>query len=106
MEIRQPRPRRMSLTAAVARSLDSSPTRNALSLEMKESISSIVRSALKPHWKSSHLTADQYAAINRDVSRKLYEEVTNPSVVDTEVRRLWEQKANREVARAVADLQV
>ncbi|CAK7213163.1 hypothetical protein SCUCBS95973_001707 [Sporothrix curviconia] len=106
VEIRQPRPRRMSSAAAVTRSLDSSPTRNALSLEMKESISSVVRSALKPHWKSSHLTADQYAAINRDVSRKLYEEVTNPSIVDTEVRRLWEQKANREVARAVADLQV
>ncbi|CAK7214153.1 hypothetical protein SBRCBS47491_002052 [Sporothrix bragantina] len=106
MEIRQPRPRRMSSAAAVTRSLDSSPTRNALPLEMKESISSIVRSALKPHWKSNHLTADQYATINRDVSHKLYEEVTNPSVVDTEVRRLWEQKANREVARAVAELQV
>ncbi|CAK7199076.1 hypothetical protein SEUCBS139899_001744 [Sporothrix eucalyptigena] len=105
VEIRQPRPRRMSSAAAVTRSLDSSPTRNALPLEMKESISSIVRSALKPHWKSSHLTADQYAAINRDVSRKLYEEVTNPAVVDTEARKLWEQKANREVERAVADLQ-
>lgn len=95
----------MSSAAAISRSLDSSPTRHALPLETKESISSIVRSALKPHWKSSHLTADQYAAINRDVSRKLYEEVTDPAVVDTEARKLWEQKANREVARAVADLQ-
>ncbi|ERT02011.1 hypothetical protein HMPREF1624_00306 [Sporothrix schenckii ATCC 58251] len=105
VEIRQPRPRRMSSAAAISRSLDSSPTRHALPLEMKESISSIVRSALKPHWKSSHLTADQYAAINRDVSRKLYEEVTDPAVVDGEARKLWEHKANREVARAVADLQ-
>ncbi|KAL1900189.1 hypothetical protein Sste5346_002499 [Sporothrix stenoceras] len=105
LEIRQPRPRRMSSAAAISRSLDSSPTRHALPLEMKESISSIVRSALKPHWKSSHLTADQYAVINRDVSRKLYEEVADPAIVDTEARKLWEQKANREVERAVADLQ-
>ncbi|OAA54133.1 phd and ring finger domain protein [Niveomyces insectorum RCEF 264] len=103
LELRQPRPRRMP-TRPAPRSLDSSPTRHLLPLEMKESISSIVRTALKPHWKSSQLTADQYAAINRDVSRKLYDEVTNPAAVDTEARRLWEQKANREVERAVADL--
>ena len=72
---------------------------------MKENISSIVRSALNPHWKSSQLTADQYAAINREVSRKLYDEVPNPAVVGSEMRRIWEQKASREVARAVAELQ-
>ncbi|CAK7263399.1 hypothetical protein SEPCBS119000_000460 [Sporothrix epigloea] len=104
--LQQPRPRRTLDAAIVTRPLDLSPTRNTLPLELKESISSIVRSALKPHWNSSQLTADQYVAINRDVSRKLYEEVTNSSIVDTEVRRLWEQKANREVARAVAGLQV
>lgn len=106
LEIQQPSPRRMPEVAAVAGSPELSPSRNTLPLEMKESISNIVRSALKPHWNSSQLTADQYVAINRDVSRKLYEEVTNSSINDTEVRRLWELKANREVARAVADLQV
>ncbi len=104
VEIRQPRPLRMP-SDAVTRSKDASPTRHALSLEMKESISRVVRTALDPHWKSSELTADQYAAINRDVSRKLYEEVTNPNTVDADVRKLWERKASREVERAVAGLQ-
>lgn len=102
-ELRQPRPRRRP-TITLPRSEEVSPSRNSLSLEMKESISSIVRSALKPHWKSSQLTADQYAAINRDVSHKLYEEVTNPAAADSETRKLWEKKASKEVARAVADL--
>ncbi|EFW99656.1 phd and ring finger domain protein [Grosmannia clavigera kw1407] len=102
-ELRQPRPQRRP-TIALPRSEDVSPSRNPLSLEMKESISSIVRAALKPHWKSSQLTADQYAAINRDVSHKLYEEVSNPVAADSETRKLWEKKASKEVAQAVADL--
>ena len=71
---------------------------------MKENISNIVRSALKPHWKSSQLTADQYATINRDVSRKLYEEVTDPSSADEDAKSMWERKAAKEVARAVEEL--
>jgi hypothetical protein len=52
------------------------------------------------------LTAEQYANINRDVSRKLYEEITDPmSVDDEEARRAWENKASQEVARAVSVLQ-
>ena len=71
---------------------------------MKESISNVVRSALKPHWKSSQLTAEQYATINRDVSHKLYEEVTDPTTVDDDAKRTWEKIALKEVARAVAEL--
>lgn len=104
-EIRQPRPRRRPIVA-LPRSQDVSPSRSPpLTLEMKESISNIVRTALKPHWKASQLTADQYAAINRDVSHKLYEEVTNPAAADAEVRKIWEKRATKEVERAVADLQ-
>ncbi|KAJ9137321.1 Phd and ring finger domain protein [Pleurostoma richardsiae] len=102
-ELRQPRPRRQQ-PIKLPRSQDASPTRPPLSLEMKENISSIVRSALKPHWKSSQLTPDQYATINRDVSRKLYEEVTDPAAVDDEARKTWEKIATNEVARAVASL--
>lgn len=73
---------------------------------MKQKINNVVRSALKPHWASSKLTADQYETINRDVSRKLYDEVTDPaSVVDAEVRQMWQHKATQEVARAVSGLQ-
>ncbi|EOO02724.1 putative phd and ring finger domain protein [Phaeoacremonium minimum UCRPA7] len=83
-----------------ARELDVASPSN----QMKESISNVVRSALKPHWKSSQLTAEQYATINRDVSHKLYEEVTDPATVDDDARRTWEKIASKEVARALAEL--
>lgn len=103
-ELRQPRPRR-SQAVKLPRSPGSSPTRPHLPLEMKESISKLVRSALSPHWKSNKLTVDQYSNINRDVSRKIYEEITDPCNVDEDSRRAWETKANQEVARAVLALQ-
>ncbi|TPX17358.1 uncharacterized protein E0L32_012165 [Thyridium curvatum] len=102
-ELRQPRPRRQQ-PLVLRRSPDSSPTRPNLSLETKENISNIVRSVLKPHWKGSQLTADQYAAINRDVSRKLYEEVIDPAAIDEDARRTWEKRAEKEVAQAIAEL--
>jgi hypothetical protein len=41
-----------------------------MSIEAKEGINKIVKSALAPHWKSAEITKEQYADINRDVSRK------------------------------------
>jgi hypothetical protein len=81
--------------------------RSPLPLEVKESISRIVRSALKPHWRSSKLTAEQYEAINRDVSRKMYEEVKDPAAEfsSEDARQGWERRVSQEVARAVASLQ-
>jgi hypothetical protein len=73
---------------------------------MKENISSIVRDALKPHWKSNRLTTQQYSTINRNVSHKLYEEVTDPTSIDDEVKKNWEKTAAKEVARAVSELRV
>jgi hypothetical protein len=72
---------------------------------VKESISKIVRSALKPHWRSSKLTAAQYEAINRDISRKIYEEVKDPTAVSEDMKQSWERRVTQEVARAVASLQ-
>jgi hypothetical protein len=71
---------------------------------MKENISRIVRGALKPHWHSQKLTAEQYETINREISRKLYEEVKTPEI-DEETQKGWERLATQEVARAVASLQ-
>jgi hypothetical protein len=71
---------------------------------MKESISGIVKDALKPHWKSGQLTADQYASINRDLSHKLYKEVCKLEL-DNQSRNRFEKIATQEVAQAVADLQ-
>jgi len=105
-EIRQPRPQRplVQRSAALARSPDSSPIRSTLPLETKQSISSIVRSALKPHWRANELTSEQYEHINRDVSRKLYDEVRDPSTVDEDAKRAWERIAMQEVSRAVQEL--
>lgn len=102
-ELRQPRPRRQ-LDVRLPLSHDASPSRKNLPLEVKENISQLVRAALKPHWKSSQLSADQYATINRNVSHKIYEEVKDPSTVDDEAKRHWEKIAITEVARAVAEL--
>ncbi|KAH8889298.1 hypothetical protein GQ53DRAFT_795351 [Thozetella sp. PMI_491] len=103
-ELRQPLPRRPQ-SLALSRSRDAFPVKLPLPREMKESISAIVRSALSPHWKSSRLTSQQYENINREVSRRLYEEVTDPASVDDDARRSWERIATKEVARAVAELE-
>ncbi|KAI0971849.1 hypothetical protein F4678DRAFT_78591 [Xylaria arbuscula] len=106
LEIRQPRPRRyrpVDVSNNLVHSPDASPTRADLPFEMKESISGIVKDALKPHWKSGQLTADQYASINRDLSHKLYKEVSEQELND-QARNRFEKIATKEVARAVADI--
>ncbi|KAK7730853.1 hypothetical protein SLS53_008931 [Cytospora paraplurivora] len=106
-ELRQPRPRRQH-EVRLPRPEDASPTRKLLPLEVKESISQVVRAALKPHWEieksKRKLSSDQYANINRNVSHRIYEEVTDPSTVGNEAKRLWEKIATKEVARAIAEL--
>ncbi|KAK4044604.1 hypothetical protein C8A01DRAFT_42515 [Parachaetomium inaequale] len=102
LELRQPQPRRTH-NSILPRSHNTSPARNPLPLEMKESISKIVRGALKPHWRSKQLTAEQYETINRDISRKIYEEVKNPEI-NEDMQQSWERLATQEVARAVASL--
>lgn len=108
LEIRQPQQTSQEDAPQPSRSHDVSPSRGAgagaLTREMKESISRIVRGALKPHWHSKRLTAEQYEAINRDISRRLYEEVSVPEI-DEDMQKGWERLASQEVARAVASLQ-
>lgn len=110
LDIRHPRPRRQyaanintTQTTQSSHSPDSSPTRESLTLGTKESISSIIKAALKPHYKSGDITTDQYTAINRDLSRKLYKEVPKESL-DDDTRRRCEQLASKEVAKAVSEL--
>ncbi|TQV99588.1 hypothetical protein V2A60_005054 [Cordyceps javanica] len=102
VEIRQPRPRRPQPT--IARTAASSPTRLTMTQEDKKSINEIVKSALRPHWRAQKLTTEQYATINRDISRQLYEEVKDASVLDESTRRRWEQRADQAVAQAMSDL--
>ncbi|EMT63918.1 hypothetical protein FOC4_g10010392 [Fusarium odoratissimum] len=67
-------------------------------------INEIVKGALRPHWRSRKLTTEQYSVINRDISRKLYDEVKGAASLSDEARRQWENRATKEVAQAVAEL--
>lgn len=101
-ELRQPRPRRPHQMSP--RTADSSPTRLTMTQEEKKNINDIVKTALRPHWRAQKLTTEQYAAINRDISRKLYEEVQGASALNEDAKRLWEKRATQEVAQAVSEL--
>ncbi len=103
-ELRQPRPRRRSRLLALPRSQDASPTRANLSIEAKEGITKLVKNALAPHWKAAEITKEQYADINRDVSRKLYEIVAERSNNNEREKSAWEKIATAEVATAVKSL--
>ena len=100
-EIRQPRPRRR---APETRSKDSSPNRLSMTLEAKEDVNKIVKAALSPHWKSQEINKEQYASINRDVSRMLYELVADRNIGDETERNNWEKVASVKVAHAVKSL--
>ncbi|KAG5990317.1 hypothetical protein E4U54_004137 [Claviceps lovelessii] len=102
LELRQPRPRRAQNVSS--RTEDSSPTRCTMTQEEKKNINDIVKSALQPHWRARKLTNEQYATINRDISRKLYDEVKDASSLDEQSRRTWEKRATQEVAQAVSAL--
>lgn len=102
LELRQPRPRRPSEILAQAK--EQPPTECNLTQEDKISINEIVKGALRPHWRSRKLTTEQYSAINRDISRKLYDEVKGAASLNAEARREWENRATKEVAQAVAEL--
>lgn len=101
LELRQPRPRRAH---QVSSREETSPTRWTMTQEEKKSINDIVKMALRPHWRAQRLTTEQYATINRDISRKLYDEVKDASSWSEGSRRIWEKRATQEVAQAVAEL--
>ncbi|EKD18353.1 uncharacterized protein L3040_006772 [Drepanopeziza brunnea f. sp. 'multigermtubi'] len=98
VEQRQPRPRHRPVR--LPQSEDSSPTRAAMSSQAKQGINKIVKHALAPHWKAAELSKEQYANINRNISRKLYEIAAEQSVHD-ESRNKLGRIAKREVANAL-----
>ncbi|TAQ85742.1 hypothetical protein B7494_g5936 [Chlorociboria aeruginascens] len=96
LELRHPRPRKRE-EIQLSPSSDTIPVR-AMSIEAKEDINKLVKRALSPHWKSSKITKEQYAEINRSVSRKLYEIVADRDVSDQTEKHNWEKIATTEVA--------
>jgi hypothetical protein len=102
-EIRQPRPRRQQ--SPLPRSQEASPTRANMSIEAKEGISKIVRTALEPHYKKpAGITKEQYSNINRVVSHMLYEKIPDPGALDENEKSIWEKIATAEVTKAVESL--
>jgi hypothetical protein len=77
-----------------------------MSLEAKEGVNQIVKSALTPHWRSGKLTKDQYSEINRSVSRKMYDIVGGRYSHDERDQCTWQRIATGEVATAIQALEV
>ena len=102
-EIRQPRPRRQE-ESAQPRSLETSPVRATMPIEVKESINKIVKATLGPHWRAGQLSKDMYSDINRDVSRKMYEIIGDEYANIERDRHAWERIAAHEVSSAVRAL--
>jgi hypothetical protein len=103
IELRQPRPRRQ-LQTPLPRSEETSPVRASMSAEAKDGINKIVKYALQPHWKAAEITKEQYADINREISRKLYEIVADRNIADENNKCTLEKMATTEVALAVKSL--
>ncbi len=97
--------RHPSLPLSRPRSTESSPTRQRLSFNAKSDVQKMVSSALKPYYQKKTISKDQYTTINRDISRKLYDQIGDFEALDVEGRAKWEKVAGDEVGRALATLE-
>ncbi|OBT52896.1 hypothetical protein VE04_06427 [Pseudogymnoascus sp. 24MN13] len=98
--LRHPKPRRPQQPIPG----ESSPTQ-PISIEAKEGIQKIVKKALDPHYKKpSGITKEQYADVNRLVSRMLYDKIVDPTALNDDEKSAWEKVASAEVAKAVEGL--
>ncbi len=86
------------------RSNESSPTRQRLSFNAKSDVQKMVSTALKPYYRRKTISKEEYTAINRDVSRKLYEQIGDFEALGIEGRARWEKIAVDEVDGVVASL--
>ena len=108
--IARPRPRRPRIPTATAispsrraRSNENSPARETTTAN-KADVQKLVSSALKSHYHEQKISKDEYTAINRDVSRMLYEKIGDFEALDLEGRAKWEKVAGDEVNKAVTAL--
>lgn len=93
---------RHSSPSSRARSSESSPTRQRLSFNAKSDVQKLVSSALKPYYRNKTISKDEYTTINRDISRRLYDQIGDFEALDIEGRAKWEKIACDKVATAVA----
>ncbi|KAI9375630.1 ribosomal L37ae protein family-domain-containing protein [Aspergillus egyptiacus] len=102
-----PRLRRIPRAAHIARaarSNDTSPTRAALSLTVKSDIQKLVGSALKPYYRSKVISREEFTDINRNISRKLYEQAIGLETLDPDTKAGLAARAKDEVQKAVDTL--
>ncbi|KAF2015285.1 hypothetical protein BU24DRAFT_174957 [Aaosphaeria arxii CBS 175.79] len=110
----EPRPNRHTLPLRSAglssppRSKDSSPSRSAsLSYTTKAEIQRMVTFALKPLYVKKEISKDEYTDVNRDISRLLYDRVSDAgadALADKDNREQWQKMAADEVDDAVKAL--
>jgi hypothetical protein len=76
-----------------------------MSYEMKDQIAGMVAVALKPFYRRQEVDKDQYTAINKNLSRMLYEKIWDAGgMVDHAAKERWQKVAAEEVNVAIKDL--
>lgn len=84
-----------------ARSNENSPSRRNLSLSVKTDVQRLVGSELKPFYRGKIITKEEYTDINRTISRKLYESVSDVENLGEGNLTKLRGVASKEVAKAV-----
>lgn len=64
----------------------------------------MVAAALRPAYHKQQIDKEQYTDINRDISRRLYEQVGDGGGLTKEAEHKWESIAAQEVDLAVSKL--
>ncbi|KAJ4298171.1 hypothetical protein N0V90_006070 [Kalmusia sp. IMI 367209] len=92
------------------RSKDSSPSRSSsLSYSTKAELQRMVTAVLKPFYIKKDINKDEYTEINRDVSRLLYDRVSEAgadALASQDTRDKWQNMASTEVDNAIKELSV
>lgn len=111
LRLAQPRPRnrvprmlQQSSPPPRPRSNDTSPSRPTLSYTAKADVQKLVSAALKPHYNEQKISKDEYTAINRDISRMLYDQIGEFEALDVTGKAKWEKVAGDEVNKAIGAL--
>jgi hypothetical protein len=87
-----------------ARSNESSPTREGLSLSVKSDVQKLVGTALKPFYLRNIVSKEEYTDINRSISRMLYERVGKAEALRADAKAKLQEVASEEVTKAVEAL--
>ena len=82
--------------------MDRPPGHSSISKDSKKEIQTLVTATLKPLYRRKEITSEQYTNINRDISRQLYDRVSQSGgLLDDDDRGKWREIAAKEVGVAV-----